>query len=236
MSSRPKYVQIKDCILSDIKEKHLKAGDQIPTEAELGEQFKVSRMTVNKAISELVSEGYIRRISGKGSFVTNALVQKQFRIQPVSFSDDMRSIGLEPGARLLEYRTYRAAEIPPHIGEKLQLEPDELVHYFSRIRTGNEMIISISYNYVPCKTIPAIDVSCLENSFFEYVKKMGFSDFETVDFTLSASLPTAEQKKLLEIDNEALLKVSHLTICNQDKILEYIDTYYIGSLYKYRLN
>ena len=236
MSIIPKYVQIKECILKEIKDKHLKAGDQIPTEAELCEQFKVSRMTVNKAISELASEGYVRRISGKGSFVTNALVRKQFRIQPVSFSDDMRSIGLEPGARLIDYRIYRTAEIPAEICSKLELEPDELVHYFSRIRTGNDMIISISYNYVPCRTIPAIDVSCLEDSFFEYVRKMGFSDFQTVDFELSATLPTAEQKKLLEIDKEALLKVSHLTICNEDKIMEYIDTYYIGSLYKYRLN
>ena len=236
MSGKPKYIQIKECILNEIKDKHLKAGDQIPTEAELGEQFRVSRMTVNKAISELAAEGYIRRISGKGSFVTNALVQKQFRIQPVSFSDDMRSIGLEPGARLVDYRIYRASEIPADICEKLQLAQEELVHYFSRIRTGNEMIISISYNYVPCKAIPAIDVSCLEDSFFEYVKSLGFHDLYTIEFSLSATLPTPEQKKLLEIDNEALLKASHVTMNGHDTIIEYIDTYYIGSMYTYRLN
>ncbi|WP_077612696.1 GntR family transcriptional regulator [Clostridium sp. Marseille-P2415] len=236
MINKPKYIQIKDCILKDIKNHTLHAGDQIPTESELCERFQVSRMTVNKAISALTTEGYIRRIAGKGSFVTSSLVQKQFHYQPNSFTEDMESIGLKPGARLLEYRIYRGADISPEIAQKLGAEPDDLIHYFSRIRTGNGMIISISYNYVPCKTIPAIDIACLENSFFKYVKKLGFSDLHTIDFSLSAALPTPEQKKLLEIENEALLKVSHITCSGQDTIIEYIDTYYIGSMYTYRLD
>ena len=236
MNQRPKYIQIKDCILKDIKNHTLHAGDQIPTESELCERFEVSRMTVNKAISALTSEGYIRRIAGKGSFVTSSLVQKQYHHQPISFTEDMKSIGLKPGARLLDYRIYRGSELSPEITQRLQAEPDDLIHYFSRIRTGNGIIISISYNYVPCKTIPAIDIACLENSFFEFVKKLGFTGLYTVGFSLCATLPTPEQKKLLEIENEALLKVSHITCSNQDDILEYIDTYYIGSMYTYRLD
>ncbi len=236
MEMKPKYIQIKESILQDIKEKRLKSGDQIPTENELCERFQVSRMTVNKAVSALTSEGYIRRISGKGSFVTNSLVQKQFRLQPVSFSEDMRSIGLVPGAKLVDYRICRALELPQHIQEKLQVKPGDFIHFFSRIRTGNDMNICISYDYVPCSTLPAIDVSYLESSFYEYVRSFGLTDFQTVEFSISATLPTTEQKKLLEIENEALLKASHLTMCNQDKILEYIDTYYIGTMYTYRFN
>jgi len=236
MNQKPKYIQIKDCILKDIKNQTLHAGDQIPTETELCDRFQVSRMTVNKAISALTSEGYIRRIAGKGSFVTSSLIQKEFHHQPISFTEDMESIGLKPGARLLEYRIYRGCDIPSEIAQKLQAGPDDLIHYFSRIRTGNGMIISISYNYVPCNTVPAIDIESLEHSFFKYLKKLGFTDLHTVNFSLSATLPSPEQKKLLEIENEALLKVSHLTCSSQNDILEYIDTYYIGSMYTYRLD
>ena len=59
MSGKPKYIQIEDSILNQIKGGDLRPGDQIPTEAELCDTFKVSRMTVNKAIQSLASKGYI---------------------------------------------------------------------------------------------------------------------------------------------------------------------------------
>ena len=96
MSGKPKYIQIEDSILNQIKGGDLRPGDQIPTEAELCDTFKVSRMTVNKAIQSLASKGYINRVAGKGSFVTNVHIQKPIVRIPQSFSEDMRSIGLTP--------------------------------------------------------------------------------------------------------------------------------------------
>lgn len=55
------YLQIKQHILDGIRERHYQAGDRIPTEAALCEQFAVSRMTVNKALRELVAEGWLVR-------------------------------------------------------------------------------------------------------------------------------------------------------------------------------
>ena len=65
MSGKPKYIQIEDSILNQIKGGNLRPGDQIPTEAELCDTFMVSRMTVNKAIQSLASKGYINRVAGK---------------------------------------------------------------------------------------------------------------------------------------------------------------------------
>ena len=85
MSGKPKYIQIEDSILNQIKGGDLRPGDQIPTEAELCDTFKVSRMTVNKAIQSLASKGYINRVAGKGSFVTNVHIQKPIVRIPQSF-------------------------------------------------------------------------------------------------------------------------------------------------------
>lgn len=234
MSGKPKYIQIEDSILSQIKSGSLRPGDQIPTEADLCHTYQVSRMTVNKAILSLASKGYINRVAGKGSFVTNVHIQKPIVRIPRSFSEDMHSIGLTAGSRLVDYRIYRGCELPEAVSQALKTAPDEMVHYFSRIRTGNDMIICISYSYVPCKVLPAIDVMRLEHSFFEYVKELGLN-VQSMDLSLTATLPTVEQKKLLEIDNEALLKSSHCTYLDTGDILEYIETYYIGSMYTYRV-
>lgn len=141
MSGKPKYIQIEDSILNQIKGGNLRPGDQIPTEAELCDTFMVSRMTVNKAIQSLASKGYINRVAGKGSFVTNVHIQKPIVKIPQSFSEDMRSIGLTPGSRLVDYRIYRGSELPEAAAQALNMARDDMVHYFSRIRTGNDMII-----------------------------------------------------------------------------------------------
>ena len=86
MSGKPKYIQIEDSILDQIKSGSLRPGDQILTEVELCDTFQVSRMTVNKAIQSLASKGYINRVAGKGSFVTNVHVQKPIVRVPQSFS------------------------------------------------------------------------------------------------------------------------------------------------------
>ncbi len=235
MPPTPKYIQISEYILDKIKNKELKTGDQIPTESVLCEKFNTSRMTVNKALSRLTSDGFIKRVAGKGSFVTNSLVRKNIFHITNSFTSDMEAVGLKAGAKLIKYRIMRGSEIPSFILALLNIKKDDFVHYFTRLRTGNNRNISISYDYVPCKIIPTIPAAELEHSFFKYVKSLGYEIFYTENFEITATLPTKEQKKLLEIDEEALLKVSHTTHIETGEVLEYITTYYIGELYTYRL-
>ncbi|WP_139990816.1 GntR family transcriptional regulator [Paenibacillus paridis] len=69
----PLYSQIRDYILANIQQFHWQADDQLPTELELAEKFNVSRFTVKKAMSELVKEGLIYRIQGKGSYISQVV-------------------------------------------------------------------------------------------------------------------------------------------------------------------
>jgi GntR family transcriptional regulator, arabinose operon transcriptional repressor len=67
----PKYVQIKEALRKDIEEGYLKAGQQISAGTSSIERFSASRMTVIRAMQELEQEGYLRRIQGKGTYVTH---------------------------------------------------------------------------------------------------------------------------------------------------------------------
>ena len=230
MKKRVKYLDIASDIRREIVEKKLRQNEQIMTEEQMCRKYGVSRMTVNKAVASLVNEGFIYRVPGKGSFVRNLRV-----IKPIgagrSFTEDMRAMGIEPSARLVEYTAKRASEIPD-VAEKLQLSGDDLLHYFVRLRCGDGLPIGLSHTYISGKCLPAIDLSCLEGSFYEYVRARGLEiGGMTGEFT--AMMPTEEQKKLLTIGDEALLLYMHVTYLTDGRPMEYIRTYYIGSRYSY---
>jgi len=70
-SPLPKYYRIKEFLLNYIKKKKLKPGDGLPSENKLASMFKVTKMTASHALNELVSQGILYRIQGKGTFVTS---------------------------------------------------------------------------------------------------------------------------------------------------------------------
>ncbi|GLX66698.1 hypothetical protein MU1_10420 [Paenibacillus glycanilyticus] len=65
----PKYQIVKDYVLAQIENQEISKDDRIPSESEFSKMLNVSSITVRKALSELVNEGVIYRVRGKGSFV-----------------------------------------------------------------------------------------------------------------------------------------------------------------------
>lgn len=65
----PLYTKIRAYILEQIRLNEWGADDQLPTEAVLAERFDVSRFTVKKALADLVEEGLVYRVQGKGTFI-----------------------------------------------------------------------------------------------------------------------------------------------------------------------
>ena len=65
----PLYKQIVRALSDSIANGTYRPGDKLPTEAELIEQFGVSRITVRSAIKEMEDAGLVERARGKGTFV-----------------------------------------------------------------------------------------------------------------------------------------------------------------------
>ena len=66
---QPKYGAVYDALLKSIRRGEYPAGGRLPTETELVEQFKVSRITVIRALRDLQAIGAVRRQRGSGSYV-----------------------------------------------------------------------------------------------------------------------------------------------------------------------
>jgi GntR family transcriptional regulator of arabinose operon len=73
----PKYLQLKEELLSWIAGGRFRPGDKLPSENELAEQFSLSRQTVRQSIGELVQEGWLSREQGKGTFVSRLSAERR---------------------------------------------------------------------------------------------------------------------------------------------------------------
>ena len=93
-SSLPLYQQLQRALRQAIESRVLGPDDALPPERDLALDFKVSRITVRKAIDGLVGEGLLLRRQGSGTFV-RARVEKNFS-KLTSFSEDMRARGRNP--------------------------------------------------------------------------------------------------------------------------------------------
>jgi GntR family transcriptional regulator len=123
----PKYSRLKERLLHLIGS--LPAGAPIQTERELCARYGVSRTTVRQALQELVHEGHLYRVQGKGTFV--ALPKLVQTLQLHGHTEEMEAQGLRPGSRLLSAENVPA---PPKVAAFFGLAADAQVHKIVRLR------------------------------------------------------------------------------------------------------
>ena len=141
----PLYRQLQQHLENQISNGQLKPGQQLPPEDELIDRHDVSRTTVRRAVQELLQQGLVEIRRGKGTFVKPPKI-----IQELSgltgFVEDMVELGLRPSAQVLEKVVVPATE---EVAGKLDLEPGAEVFRIKRIRSAEDVPISLDETYLP---------------------------------------------------------------------------------------
>jgi GntR family transcriptional regulator len=96
----PLYSHVEAVLASGIANGYLKVGDQLPTEDGLIERFEVSRITVRRAIQNLMSRGLVEIRRGKGTFVAAPKITQELTALS-GFVEDMHAVGRKPTARVI---------------------------------------------------------------------------------------------------------------------------------------
>lgn len=148
------YDQIKDDLLSKIKDGTYPEGQTIPSELELAEMYGVSRPTIRQALQILVSDGYLEKRRRRGTVVTKPKVSQSFTMSISSFEDAMRLAGRLPKTKVLMFKRERAnAEVE----KRLELTRDQDVFKLVRLRHADDLPNVFVESYIPCTLYPGLD-------------------------------------------------------------------------------
>lgn len=143
----PKYYRLKKHLL-DMTET-LAPGTPVPPERTLAAEFDTSRTTVRQALQELVVEGRLERIQGKGTFVAKPKVSQA--LQLTSYTEDMRAQGLEPTSQLLDIGYITADDT---LADLLDITAGGRVLRIERLRMANAEPMAIETTHLSAKRFP----------------------------------------------------------------------------------
>lgn len=152
----PLYYQLKNELLKDIKQAKLAQDQKVPSENEMARSYKVSLITVRKALSDLVQEGILYRIQGKGTFVAAPKINRIVNL--MSFTDEMKQKGILPTTQLVRFSM---ESVDDDVARILQLGEDRKAWYFERLRFGNDEPMAIQRTYLPVALFPGFNEDML---------------------------------------------------------------------------
>ncbi|MGE5484222.1 MAG: GntR family transcriptional regulator [Ignavibacteriales bacterium] len=139
----PLYYQIKEDIIRKIEEGEYRIGQRLPSENEMRKAYNVSLITTRKALMDLVNDGYVFRIQGKGSFVAEPRINRQLNL--MSFTEEMKQKGYICDTRVLEI----SAVVHESIAGILKMSAREKVTKISRLRLVEKEPMALQTSYLP---------------------------------------------------------------------------------------
>jgi GntR family histidine utilization transcriptional repressor len=146
----PRHSEIKSYLLEQIRSGALQPRDKTESENELARRFSVSRLTVQRAIRELVAEGRLTRVQGSGTFV--APKPKGFSLFEVrDIADELRQQGGDPRTVVLIQRQCMPDE---KVRGLLELADGDPVFEAVLLRKNGDQPVAIETRYVRREAYP----------------------------------------------------------------------------------
>ena len=195
MSTKPRYQQLKDLIIDRIATGELRPNDRVPSEHELVDAMNVSRMTANRALRELNDEGYVERIAGRGTYVSDLRSQSHL-VAVQNIADEIAARGHTHACTVLRQSRQRARG---EVAKALHVAQGADVFHLLLIHTENGTAVQVEDRHVLASFAP----DCLEQDFTTMTPSAYLSSvapLQEAEQVVRASMPNAAIRKSLAMD------------------------------------
>lgn len=226
----PKHVQLRE-ILEALVTRELGPDRAIPSERELMAEYGVSRMTVREAIGQLVVEGRLYRVRGKGTFVAAPRVDSMLEL--TSFTEDMRRRGHEPSTVVL-----RSVElVPPLVVRRaLRLGPSDTAYRIERLRIADGIPMALEDGWYVAEPLPGLLDRDLSGSLYTMLARTYGVVIDGAKQSLRSEIADAQTARILGCPVGAPLLVLDRTSSAGTKPVERIVSWYRGDRYQVHID
>ena len=193
----PLYIQIKEWLKAEIASGRISEGSRIPGEYDLSKNLNVSRGTVREAIRELIEEGALYTIHGRGTFVRESEPVSWSASTIVSVADSFDEANIQHSTLLLEIQK----ELPePAIAAQLCIEPQAEVIRLERLRFIKDEPVHLSRSFLPASIAERLlDLDLTNKSLYRVMEQELGIRVARVDRKVMARLANPLEVKLLQI-------------------------------------
>jgi GntR family transcriptional regulator len=148
----PLWIQAATLIQDQIDADVLKPGARLPPERELCQQLGISRVTLRKALNQLVDAGVLNASHGRGWYVAKRAAKREWPNTLESFTETAARMGLGTRSEVL-----RAETVPASFdeAEELSIVPGTDLFHLERVRLLDEVPIALDLTQVPVSLLPA---------------------------------------------------------------------------------
>ncbi|WP_298558818.1 GntR family transcriptional regulator [uncultured Aliiroseovarius sp.] len=225
----PRYVQLRRRIEEAIEKGILPPDSSLPPEREVAEITELSRVTVRKAIQELVKLGVVEQRQGSGTFVRAPVARVEQSLSHLtSFTEDMKRRGLETTSRWLE----RGVFIPsPEEVLTLGLAAGDSVARIYRLREAGGQPMALERASLPLDILPnPIDVS---RSLYEVLEQSGNRPVRAVQKISAVNLEPDDAELLGVAEGTAGLSIQRISYLDSGRVAELTRSVYRGDAYDF---
>ncbi len=199
--------KVKNYVLSRIESGKWRLHTKIPSEFELVKRLSISRSTVNRALKELSVKGFLPRVQGLGTFVSD----KKFKyalLEIKSIADEISDRGGVYGCKVITLEEQKADQ---HISIQLEIKQGTQIFFSKIVHTMSSSTLQLAERYIN----PAFAPNYLDQDFntvspSDYLFSQG--ELTQVEQTIEASMPDLSTKKILHLKcNEPCLIIHRKT-------------------------
>ncbi|WP_377190213.1 GntR family transcriptional regulator [Ruegeria meonggei] len=225
----PRYVQLRRRLQEGIDTGVLPPNSSLPSERELVEITDLSRVTVRKAIQELVHEGVIEQRQGSGSFIRQPVPRVEQSLKHLtSFTEDMSSRGMQTASKWLERGVFAAT--PEEIAA-LSLKEGEQISRIYRLREADGRPLALERAALPLDILP--NPIAVTTSLYEVLDRLGRRPVRALQ-KISALNLAAREADLLDVpEGAAGLNIERISFLKNGRVAELTRSLYRGDAYDF---
>jgi GntR family transcriptional regulator len=226
----PIYHQLEEYIKKQIETGILQEEAVIPSEREYAQTFQISRMTVRQAINNLVSEGYLKRQKGRGTFVSKKKVEQELQGM-TSFTEDMLSRGMSPSSTLLSFQIIPADK---STALDLKIEENDSVYKIKRIRLADGATMALETAYIPVEVVPGLTEENSNLSLYQYIEEHLSLSISEATQEIEASVAETHDAETLEINiGDPILLIERISYLQDGVPFELVKSTFRADRYRF---